>query len=72
MAAARKQPVQLVTYAEIVERTGIPHGTLRVWRTRGKLPKEDFVVGQSPAWLPETIEPWIQANKQTEGKTHEE
>lgn len=56
-------PPKLYTYKEISEALGVQMGTLYVWADRGKLPKPDLRVGQSPAWLPATIEPWIKENK---------
>lgn len=59
-----KEPVLLWTYAQISELTGMEQGTLRVWRTRGKLPTPDYVIGEGegnrsdPAWKPETVRQW--------------
>lgn len=58
-------PPRLYTYRDLAEQTGIPVQTLYVWHNRGKLPPEDYRVGQSPAWLPETVRAWIRANKTT-------
>lgn len=55
-----KKPVELWAYAQIASLTGKNVGTLRVWRSRGKLPEADFVVGEEqwPAWKPDTIRSW--------------
>lgn len=59
MAAA----VQLYSYKELEDKSGVKAATLRVWHNRGKLPAPDFLVGQSPAWKPETIQPWLRAQR---------
>ncbi|HEX9230044.1 MAG TPA: MerR family transcriptional regulator, partial [Arthrobacter sp.] len=51
------------SYKEVEEKSGVKAATLRVWHNRGKLPEPDFTVGQSPAWKPETIQPWIRAQR---------
>lgn len=53
--APRKKTLQLVTYAELSERLGVPVNTLRQWQHRGKLPEPDFRVGREPVWLPKTV-----------------
>lgn len=71
---ADNKPQRLVSYGELRQRTGIPYGTLRMWKARGKLPAPDYTVGQSPVWLPETIEPWILEHESalSEGPKHHE
>lgn len=50
----------MMDYKAISERTGIPVGTLRVWKRRGKLPPEDQKLGYHAVfWDEETIETWI-------------
>lgn len=49
----------LYEYADLSRLSGIDAATIRVWKARGKLPAPDFVVGQSPAWKPETVEAWL-------------
>lgn len=56
------EPPRLFTYADLVRETSIPIGTLRVWYQRGHIPKADYRIGRSPAWLPETIRPWLEAH----------
>ena len=51
------------TYADIAARTGIPAGTLYVWRQRGKLPPPDRTYNNVPVWDAATIEPWIKENQ---------
>lgn len=51
-----------LTYQDISDLTGIPKGTLRQWRVRGKMPEPDYMPTKnrsaSPAWKRETIEAW--------------
>lgn len=56
----RRKPARPYGYAEIAAAIGVSAPTLRVWRNRGKMPSPDFQGGQSPLWLPTSIEPWIQ------------
>lgn len=53
------QPARLITYADLSDAAGVPINTVRQWVRRGKLPAPDYRVGQSPAWLPATIQPWL-------------
>lgn len=66
--AGDAQIPRLYTYVEIAAGTGLPVAKLRVWVHRGKLPAPDFIVGQSPAWLPASIEPWIAAQAPAAGE----
>jgi predicted DNA-binding transcriptional regulator AlpA len=61
--AAKKQPVELVTYLEIEALTGVSQNLLRQWSYRGKLPEPDFRIGRSPAWYKSTIDDWNFARK---------
>lgn len=60
-----KTSTKLWAYAQIAEYTGLNVGLLRVWRSRGKLPVADFVVGEEewPAWKPDTVKSWWKAQK---------
>lgn len=60
---ATKKTVELFDYNRIGAALGVPASKLRVWHQRGKLPEPDFRLGQSPGWLAENIEPWIQLQK---------
>lgn len=42
--------LKLVGLQEIAELLGITPVTLRTWRHRNKLPKEDYVVSGNPIW----------------------
>ena len=41
---------KLIGLQEIAELLGISQVTLRSWRHRNKLPKEDYVVSGNPIW----------------------
>ncbi|MGG6382063.1 hypothetical protein [Paenarthrobacter sp. NEAU-H11] len=60
---AEEPAIPLLGYVEIAEATGQDVGLIRVWKNRGKLPSPDFQLGQSPGWLAETINPWIQEHR---------
>lgn len=45
--------------AEIAEILDARPETVAQWRQRGKLPEPDEELAMGPAWLAETIEPWI-------------
>ena len=45
--------------AAVAARIGATPATVRSYRTRGYLPAPDVILGQSPGWLPETVEAWI-------------
>jgi predicted DNA-binding transcriptional regulator AlpA len=57
-----KPIVPLLGYADLAQATGQDINLIRVWVNRGKLPRPDFRLGQSPGWLEETISPWIKAH----------
>jgi hypothetical protein len=53
--------VHLFGYAGISEYTGVSEATLRVWKSRGKLPEPDYIVNNgiaTPAWAPAAIWLW--------------
>lgn len=51
----------MMDYKAISELTGVPVGTLRMWKLRGKLPPEDERLGyHSVFWNESTIEGWWQ------------
>lgn len=54
-----RETIVLMDYAAISQLTGIDAAVLRLYASRGKLPKPDYKVSQSPGWLPETIEAWM-------------
>ena len=50
--------MKLVGLTEICDYTGLPRGTIDVWRHRGKLPEPDWIVSRRPIWREETITDW--------------
>jgi len=48
-------PVYL-SMVEVAELCGLAEQSIRVYRSRGKLPAPDVMIGKTPGWLPETIE----------------
>lgn len=58
-----RKPTRLYDYAAVSEATGVAAAKLRVWNQRGQMPPADYVVGRSPAWLPATVEKWIEEHK---------
>lgn len=59
MATKKKhETIVLMDYAAIAEATGVTHANLRLWKSRGKMPAPDYMIAQSPGWLPATIEAW--------------
>lgn len=59
MTRKKHQTIRLLDYAAVADRTGIEVGVLRSHAERGKMPEPDYRLGQSPGWLPETIEEWV-------------
>jgi uncharacterized protein YjcR len=59
MARKQRGTVILMDYASIAERIDVEPAVVRLWKSRGKMPDPDFMIAQSPGWLPETITDWI-------------
>lgn len=59
MAKRKHETVVLMDYASIAERIEVEPAVVRLWKSRGKMPAADFMIAQSPGWLPETIDEWI-------------
>ncbi len=51
--------VELLDMRAIAKLTKVSDQTVRWWRSIGRLPPEDFMLGQSPGWLKTTIEDWL-------------
>ena len=51
--------MQLLKSAEVVERVGIGHQTLRRWVRAGKFPAPIQIGPRRIAWLIEDIEEWL-------------
>lgn len=52
--------MKLYGVSEIAEALGVRKGTVRVWRTRGKLPPPDHVLAMGPIWEARTVRPFIE------------
>jgi len=50
--------VGLLGYAELAELLGVQQGTVRAYRSEGRLPKPDVVRLGRPFWKPGTINAW--------------
>lgn len=48
----------MLSMREIAERLGIEANTLRSYRSDGRLPEPDAMLGMAPRWRPETIDTW--------------
>jgi len=48
---------------EIAEELGVRPNTVRVWRTRGKLPPPDYVLAMGPLWTAKTIRPFLERHR---------
>lgn len=57
------EPLELWSYQQISEHTGVRAGTLRVWRVRGHLPPADYTVGDYLIWNPDTVKRWWKKRK---------
>lgn len=60
MTKKKRGTVVLLDYAAVAEMTGIDVAHLRVYASRGRMPEPDYRVSQSPGWLPETIQAWME------------
>lgn len=47
-----------LTMTDIAARLGIEPGTVRKYRSSGRLPEPDIMLGATPGWLPATIDTW--------------
>lgn len=57
--------MKLYGVSEIAEALGVRKGTVRVWRTREKLPPPDHVLAMGPIWEARTIRPFIERMRKT-------
>lgn len=63
-------PTTDVTYldpAGVAAAIGVSVATVHVYKNRGLLPEPDDRFGQTPVWLPDTIEKW-KTNRPGQGK----
>jgi uncharacterized protein YjcR len=52
--------MKLYGVSEIAAALGVRPNTVRVWRTRGKLPPPDHVLAMGPVWEARTIRPFVE------------
>lgn len=57
--AKTRETVILMDYASIAEQIDVEPAVVRLWKSRGKMPPPDYMIAQSPGWLPKTIAEWI-------------
>jgi transposase-like protein len=57
--------MKLYGVSEIAAELGVRKGTVRVWRTRGKLPPPDAVLAMGPIWTARTIRPFIERTRKS-------
>lgn len=55
--------VRLYGIAEIAAALNARPKTVSIWLSRGRLPEPDARLAMGPAWLAETIEPWIASQR---------
>jgi hypothetical protein len=49
--------------AEIAAELGVRRETVAQWHNRNQLPEPDEQLGMGPAWLAETLRPWLDSKK---------
>lgn len=49
----------MLDYKGVSELSGFSINSLRQWKSEGKMPEPDAIVGGSPAWNERTIEKWM-------------
>jgi len=50
---------ELLDMPAVARRLGIAPSTVRKYRSSGRLPAPDVMLGQSPGWAPATIDAWV-------------
>lgn len=53
------RPGVLLSMRQVAERAGLAESTVRTYRARGGMPDPDEMIGVTPGWLEQTIDPWI-------------
>ena len=56
-------PRRIYGIAEIATELGVRRETVAQWHNRNQLPEPDEQLGMGPAWLAETVRPWIDKKK---------
>jgi predicted site-specific integrase-resolvase len=57
---------KLYGLAELAEATGVPLGTLRQWRSRGKLPAPTCTLKAGQFWQGREIDEWLSRTNRTD------
>jgi hypothetical protein len=58
--------MRLYGLTELAEATGLPLGTLRQWRSRGKLPAPTYTLKAGQFWQGREIEAWLSRTNRTD------
>jgi predicted DNA-binding transcriptional regulator AlpA len=61
--SAADTPRRIYGIAEIANELGVRRETVAQWHNRNQLPKPDEQLGMGPAWLAETLRPWLDSKK---------
>ncbi len=64
--------LNLIGLQEIAKLLGISQATLRSWRHRGKLPKEDYIVSGNPVWEYKKFEQYVTQDSWLQEHSNEE
>ena len=55
----QRAPIPLLDLGGVAERLGLSYATVRRYRSQDEsFPEPDALLGQSPGWLPETVDRW--------------
>lgn len=49
----------LLDISAVARRRGVTTSTIRAYLSRGQMPAPDIRLGQTPGWLPQTIDAWL-------------
>jgi predicted DNA-binding transcriptional regulator AlpA len=55
-----------LTIADVAQLAGVTHSTLRAYLAREQMPQPSGRIGRTPYWMPETIQPWLDARASRE------
>lgn len=53
-----------LTIADVAQLAGVSHSTLRAYLAREQMPPVSGHIGRTPYWLPEAIQPWLDARRE--------
>lgn len=54
-------PTTYLDMPAVAARLDVTESTIRKYRSQGRLPEPDIMLGQSPGWRATTIDAWIKA-----------